>query len=173
MTVKHRNLYLYLTLVCFLGIIVIFIIDGYMGIHDTLSITAREYPQKIEADQWSQQARNGYIPTVNVEWGGKAAFRYEVDNHQFSSYTADITVSVWHSQAKVADLVAQPMSVASFERGQLEWVVDTAELLPKSALPAQGYQYTVIIKRGEIERKVIVDISPTPYTPTVVPAPPG
>ena len=172
MAVKHKNLYLYLALVCFLCIIVIFILDGYMGVHDTLFVTAREYPQKIEADQWSQ-AKYGYIPTSNVEWGGKVAFRYEVDNHQFSSYTADIAVSVWHSQTKVADLVTQPMSVASFEKGQLEWVVDTATLLPKNVLPEQGYQYTVIIKMGEVERKVIVDISPVPYSSTVVvPAPP-
>lgn len=163
MAVKHRNLFLYLALTCFVGIILIFILDGYMGVHDTLLVTAREYPEKIEADQWSQQAKYGYLPSSNVEWGGKAFFSYEVANHQFSDYTADIAVSVWHSQEKVRDLVAQPMSAASFDKGQLEWVVDTAALLPKNALPEQGYQYTVVIKRGEIERKVIVDISPIPY----------
>ena len=172
MVVKHKTLYFYFTLACFLGIILIFIFDGYMGVHDTLFVTAREFTQKIEADQWSQQAKFEYIPSANIEWGGKVAFRYEVENHQFSNYMTDIALTVWHSQEKVAALVTQPMSVASFNKGQLEWVVDTAALLPKNASPEQGYQYTVIVKMGETERKVVVDISPTVYVPApAMPAP--
>lgn len=172
MAVKHKNLFLYLTLACFLGIVIIFVFDGYMGVYDTLFFTAREYDQKIEADQWSQQVKFGYLPSTNVEWGGKVNFTYEVDNRVFSTYTADIEVTVWHNKEKVRDVVSQPISVASFDKGQLEWVVDTAELLPTDVPSEQGYQYTVVIKRAQIERKVIVDISPTPFPPKVaIPAP--
>jgi len=169
MATKRRNLFLYLTLACFFGLIAIFIVDGYMGIYDTVYVTAGEYEQEIEPDFWLRQ--DG-IWSAGVNWGEKAFFRYEVDNRQFSSYTTDVEVSVWHSQEKVRDLLSQQISVAAFDEGQLEWVVDTAELLPGDIPPEQGYQYSVIIKRGKIERKVIVPINPSPYLPKVVPAPP-
>ena len=158
----RRNLFLYLTLVCFFGLIAIFIVDGYMGIYDSLEITAREQPQTIEADDWLRQEKFG-VRGVGVNRDEMVSFTYEVDNRQFSSYTVDIEVSVWHSQQKVRDLISQQLSVAAFDKGQLEWTIDNTEILPKDILPEQGYQYTVIIKRGEIERKIIVSISQLTY----------
>jgi len=169
MAAKRRNLFLYLTLACFFGLIAIFIVDGYMGIYDTVYITAGEREEKIEPDFWLRQDR---VWSAGINWGEKAFFRYEVDNRQFSSYTADIAVSVWHSQEKVRDLLSQQISVAAFDKGQLEWVMDTAELLPGDIPPEQGYQYSVTIKRGEIERKIIVSINPLAYPPKALPAPP-
>ena len=169
MAVKRRNIFLYLTLACFLGLILVFIFDGYMGVYDTMVVTSGEYEQKIEPDQWQQKYRDF---STSVEWKGKAFFRYEVDNRQFSTYTADIGVSVWHSQEKVTDLLAQPLSVASFAKGQLEWVVDTAELVPADIPPEQGYEFTVVIKRGEIERRIITYIRPSAYPPKSIPVPP-
>ena len=92
-----------------------------------------------------------------------------MDNRKFSTYSADIELSVWHTNEKLRDLLSQPMSIAAFDKGQLEWVIDTTELLPGGA-PEQGYEFTVIIKRGEIEREGIVYMYPrTPvsiYPPT-------
>ncbi len=167
MATKRNILYLYLTLACFMGLIAIFIVDGYMGIYDNLFVTSGEREDEIGRDSrpWQQ--------SVAVEWGEKAFFRYEVDNRRFSSYTADIEVSVWHSQEKVRDLIAQPMSVASFDKGQLEWVLDTAELVPGDIPPEQGYEFTVVIKRGEIERRLITHVRPLRYPPEpIIPAPP-
>ncbi len=165
----RKSLYLYLTLACFLGLIAIFIVDGYLGVYDTIYITAGEREEKIEADFWLQ-AR--YPWSTGVNWEDKAFFRYEVDNRLFSSYTADIEVSVWRSQEKVHDLLSQPMSIAAFDKGELEWTMDTAELLPESIPPEQRYEYTVIIKRGEIERKIIVYMNYPAYPPKPVPVPP-
>ena len=83
MAVKHKTLYLYLALACFLGIILIFIFDGYMGVYDSLTITSGERPQKIEADQWARQEKYG--SSASVERGGKVNFTYEVDNRTFST----------------------------------------------------------------------------------------
>jgi len=94
-----------------------------------------------------------------------------VDNRQFSSYTADIEVSVWHSQEKVRDLISRPMSIAAFDKGQVEWVMDTAELLPDELSPEQAYEFSVIINRGQIERKIIVYINPRTYSSKPVPVP--
>ncbi|MFC2016840.1 hypothetical protein ACFLUD_00320 [Chloroflexota bacterium] len=171
MAAKRRNLFLYLTLACFFGLIAIFIVDGYLGIYDTLEITAGEQPQTIEPDEWLRQEKFG-VRGVSVNREEKAFFRYEVDNRRFSSYTVDVEVSVWHSQEKVRDLLAQQMQITAFDKRQLEWTMDTAELLPSTPAPEQRYEYTVIIKRGEIERRIIVYINDAAYLPKEVPAPP-
>jgi len=168
MATRRRNLFLYLALACFVGIIAIFVIDGYMGIYDNLFVTSgeREYEIGRDSRPWQE--------SVSVDWGEKLFFRYEVDNRQFSGYTADIEVSVWHSREKVADLIAQPMSVASFDKGQLEWILDTAELVPADIPPEQGYEFTMVIKRGEIERRLITHVRLLRYPPKLeIPAPPG
>ncbi len=159
MAAKRRYLFLYLTLACFLGLIAIFIVDGYMGIYDTLFVTTGEREEEIGRDSRPWQE------SVRVEWGGKAFFRYEVDNRRFSSYTADIEVSVWHSQEKVRDLTSQQISLAAFDKGQLEWVMDTAELVPAGVPAEQGYEFTLVIKMGEIERRLITPIRPSSWPP--------
>lgn len=168
MATKRRNLYLYLTLLCFFGLIAIFIVDGYMGVYDTVYVTAGEREQKIESDVW---LRENKFWSSGVNRGEKAFFRYEVDNRRFSGYTADIEASLWRSQEKVRDLISQPLAIDAFDKGQLEWVIDTAELVPSDAPPEQSYEYTVIIKREQLERDVILYINPAPYPLKVVPAP--
>ena len=156
MVTKRKNLYLYLTLACFVGLIAIFVVDGYLGVYDALYLPMGEREQKIEADQWQQWSEWGM---AEIGWGDKAFFRYEVDNRQFSTYTADIEASVWHSQEKVQDLVSQEISIPAFDKGQLEWSIDTTELLPEGvSLEGRPVEYTVIIKRGEIEQKVIFTV---------------
>ena len=170
MAVKHKNLFLYLTLACFLCLILIFIFDGYMGVYDTIVINTGEYEEEIEADEWIQRYRDF---STAVEWDGKAFFRYEVDNRWFSSYSADIEVSVWRDQEKVTALLAQPMSVASFDKEEVEWILDAAELVPADIPPEQGYDFTIVINRGEIERRFITHIRPEPYpSKVVIPKPP-
>ena len=178
----RRNLFLYLALACFVGLIAIFIVDGYLGVYDTVDITTGEQSWTVEADVWQRQYPT-YAPTriyedeepmppgeggkgfyiMGANRGEKISFRYEVDNRLFSTYKADIEVSVWHSQEKVRDLVSQRLSISAFDKGQLEWVIDNTELLPTDILPEQSYQYTVIIKRGEIERRIVVSINPLVY----------
>ena len=168
MTAKRRNLFLYLTLACFFCLIAIFIVDGYMGIYDNIYITAGEREQKIESEVWLREDK---FWSAGVNRGEKAFFRYEVDNRQFSSYTATIEVSVWRMQEKVLDVISQALIVAPFDKGQVEWAMDTNQLLPSDAPPEQSYEYTVKIKREQLERNVILYINPTPYPLKTVPAP--
>ncbi|MEE9399313.1 MAG: hypothetical protein V3V23_03500 [Dehalococcoidales bacterium] len=162
MATKQRNLFLYLTLACFFGLIAIFIVDGYMGIYDTVYVTAGEREQKIDSDVW--QRGDGFW-SAGVNRGEKVFFRYEVDNRQFSSYATDIEVSVWRMQEKLLDVVSQTFLVPSFDKGQVEWNIDTAEILPGNAPSEQRYEYTVIIKSEDIERNVILYINPIQYLP--------
>lgn len=154
---KLKNRYLYLALVCFLGIMAIFIVDGYMGIYDTVYITSGEQEQNIEADFW---LRDYNVGSVWTEGGQKVFFRYEVDNRLFSSYSAGIEVSLWSSKQKVLDLLSQQIEVASFSKEQVEFVVNTAELEQGSL--ERGVEYTILIKRGEVERSIILYLSPSP-----------
>ncbi|GAI22763.1 unnamed protein product, partial [marine sediment metagenome] len=85
---------------------------------------------------------------------------------------ADIEVSVWRMQEKLLDVLSQPIAVAPFDEGQLEWVIDTTELLPEDIPPEQSFEYTVLIKRGEIERKVILYINVPVYPSKPAPVPP-
>ena len=168
MATKPKNLFLYLTLACFFGLIAIFIVDGYMGIYDTIYITAGEWEDKIEPDFW---LREDNPRSTGVNRDEKVFFRYEVENHQFSSYAADVEVSVWQSQEKLHDLISQQILIAAFDKGQLEWVLDTTELVPSGVPAEQAYQYTVVIKRGEIERKIIMYVNPLAYPVKPVPVP--
>ena len=170
MATKRRNLYLYLTLACFLAIIAIFIVDGYMGIYDTIYITTGEREQKIEPDVWQ---RDDPYWSSGMTRGDRAFIRYEVDNRQFSRYEADIEVSIWRMQEKVSDVLSQHMALGAFSKGQIEWEIDPTELLPPDAPLEQGFDYTLKIKRGELERNIILYINPSP-SPVIktVPAPP-
>ncbi len=165
----RKQLFLYLTLACFFGLIAIFIVDGYLGIYDTIYVTAGEREEEIEPDFWRRQdlassaeVKNAYY--ISANWEEKIFLRYGIDNRRFSSYTADIEAAVWHSQEKIYDLVSQHIQIDAFDKEQLEWVLDTAEFLPGDTPEEQGYQFTLTIKRGQIERNIIVNINPDTYS---------
>lgn len=167
MATKSRGLFLYLTLACFFGLIAIFIVDGYMGVYDTVYLTTGEREQKIDADTW--RYGDNYL-SAGVNRGEKTFFRYEIDNRRFSSYSANIEVSVWRSQEKISDLGTYPVSIGAFDKQEITWAVDAAAILLPDALPEQSYEYTVSIKGAEIERNIILIINPTAY-PAIKPLP--
>jgi hypothetical protein len=169
MAAKRRNLYLYFTLICFFGIIAIFIFDGYMGIYDTIYITAEEREQRIESDVW--QRNDPYWSSTSITQGEKAFIRHEIDNRWFSRYEAEIEVSIWRMQEKVSDVLAQQVAIEAFGKAEIEWTIDSAELVPPDAQPEQRFDYTMTIKHGEFERNIILYINPSPYPIKPVPAP--
>ena len=71
-----------------------------------------------------------------------------------------------------AGVPSQAGLVVQFGEGQVEWVMDTGELLPGDTPPEQAYEYTVNIKMGDVERKVIVYINYPAYPSKAVPVPP-
>lgn len=147
----RRHLFLYLALVCFVGLIAIFIVDGYLGIYDTVYVTAGEYEQEIEPDQWLRYDR---IWSTGVSWGEKAFFHYEVDNRRFSTYSTTIKASVWKENEKITELLAEDKVVKPFDKATVAWTLDSKELESRGF--SQG-QYTVKIERDGVERKIIVD----------------
>jgi hypothetical protein len=173
MAAKQKTLYLCLTIACFVGLIAIFIVDGYMGVYDTVHVTAGEREQRVEADFWLRSAKwdNGAWNT-QANRGDKVFFRYEVDNRRFAAYSADIEAAVWSGPIKQRDLISRQISIDAFDKVELEWVVDTSGLRPSGLPPERSYQFSVIITRGEIERRIIVNVNPIGAPPRPVPLPP-
>ena len=157
---KRRLVYLYLSLICFIGFITVFFVDGYMGTYDTLYITGGAREQKIELHQWQRRDGNW---TGSVWWGQEARFRYEISNREFSPYSADIEVSLWHYEDMVRNLVSQQMLIARFDRATIEWAVDTLALEPEGPPPTTyPYTYFITIKSNGIERELKLYITEPP-----------
>jgi len=149
-----------LSLICFIGFIIVFFVDGYMGVYDTLYIIVGEREQKIELHQWQRRDGNW---TGSVWWGQEARFRYEISNREFSPYSADIEVSLWHYEDMVRSLVSQQMQIARFDRATIEWAVDTVALEPEGPPPATyPYTYLITIKSKGIERELKFYITEPP-----------
>ena len=156
MTAKNRsNLYLYLALVCFAGILAIFVVDGYLGIYDTAYVTAGEREQKIEAYSWQEPwvKEQGY--SIGTSWVETIFFKYEVDNRTFSTYDADVEASVWKSGAKVMQLLDESISVPPFKEVTLDWKLQAEDLEGAGIVAGESGEYTVRITLGELERKIV------------------
>lgn len=162
-----KNLYLYLAIACFLALLAIFVIDGYMGIYDTVKLTAGESTQTIEPDHWYRQR---YQPSTGALWGTRVFFTYKLENRRFSSYVTPIQASLWQEKEKVIDLFAADTEVATFGEVSVEWILDSSELEARGFNPGQ---YTVKIERVGVERSILVYFnSPNPPKPLPVrPAP--
>ena len=174
MATKRRNLFLYLAIACFVGIIAIFIVDGYLGIYDTVYVTTGEFEQEISPDFWQGQPRSRYAYPFHIgaRWGESVHFRYEIDNRRFPTYTTTVEASVWKSSEKVIDLFSQDISVSNFDKVTVNWTLSAQEL-EKADLGIGDY--TVKIKRGEVElgRGIVLGFySPEePGYPKLVPPP--
>ena len=159
MAVKHKNLYLYLTLVCFLGIILIFIFDGYMGVYDNLVIDNGQYKQTVTTDQWAQQERFGLIST-GMDRNGRLDFTYTVENHRFSRYSESLEVYVLYNREKIADLSNGLLSIAPFSKSEGGWAFNAADIVPADYPVDQNFNVNVVIKRGDITREIFVSVNP-------------
>ncbi len=162
----RKNLFLYLALACFLALIAIFVADGYMGIYDTMYVTAGEQQQVIEPDFWLPQYSSEYPYYVSAQWGQRVFFRYEIDNRRFSSYSTVVGASVWQENEKLIDLFSEAKSIEPFDKVSVEWTLSTEDL--RQPVVGASNQYTVKISYGEVERRMVVDF----YYPQEYPVPP-
>jgi hypothetical protein len=172
-TKNKSNLYLYLALVCFVGILVIFVVDGYLGVYDTIYMTVQEHEQVIEPDYWQQPwvkgGNEGY--SVGVSWGESIPFRYEIDNRSFSTYSANVEVSIWKSGQQIILLLdKKEVSIKPFKKMTVDWALQSDDL--ERSNYGTG-EYTVRIVRGETERRIIMSYYPqVPGNPVKLPPPP-
>lgn len=158
MTIKSRK-NLYLAIACFIGIIAIFVIDGYLGIYDTIYITAGEEERTVGPEYWLAQhpgAPEAYYYIV-ADWSEKVFFRYELANRRFSSYSTSIQASVWKENEKVLDLFpSEDKLIKPFDKAMVEWTLDPQKL-QSDGFYGKPTEYTVKIERNGAEWRIIVN----------------
>jgi len=147
---QKRNLYLYGVLLCFIGIIIIFFVDGYLGIYDTVCVKSMEQEQKFEFE-----IEQDWKPYIFTRWGDKVSFRYEIDNRSFFSYSALVEVSLWQSEKQVMEIFRESISIRPFDKKILSWTLDTAKMEQPLG---RDVNYTLKIKGGKTEREFIMQI---------------
>ena len=156
---SKRSLYLYLAIACFIGIIAIFIVDGYLGIYDTIYMTTGEQEMIVEPEYWQSRypgARKAYY-YMGANWGDKVFFRYELNNRRFSSYSASIGASVWKENEKVLDLfLSEDKLIKPFDKAMVKWTLDPQKL-QSDGFYGKPTEYTVKIERNGVEWRIIVD----------------
>jgi hypothetical protein len=157
MAAKPKNLYLYLAAACFIGIILIFVFDGYMGLYDTLSVNTGEQPQTIAPEQWSESEENNNPVSLWPFSGGNLTFSYEVANRRFSAYLAEISISVWKNHVKVADILSTDVNISAFKNETVTWVIDPLVIM--AGITVKDNQFTLEITNGSIKRSIIVHYS--------------
>jgi hypothetical protein len=152
---SKRKPYLYLAIVCFIGIVAIFVIDGYLGIYDTIYITVDEQEMTVEPDYW---LLHGYgapeVYYMGADWGDRIFFQYELDNRRFSSYSTSIQGSLWKESVKILDLFSRDALIEPFDKSIVEWTLDSERL------QSQGFevgQYTLRMGYEGVERRIIVN----------------
>jgi hypothetical protein len=156
-----KNLYLYLALVCFAGILAILVVDGYLGVYDTLYITFGEREQKIEAYSWQEPwVREQGYGIGGTSWGEPVYFKYTIDNRTFSTYGGDVEASVWKSGEKIKQLLDESISVSSFKEATVSWRLQAEDLGGGAPGTGEYREYTVRVKFGEVERKIILSYYP-------------
>jgi len=140
-----------------------------MGIYDTVKVTSGEQEYEVDPEVWLQQDR---YRSHNAGWGEIVFFNYEVANRRLSTYEAEVNVSVWHSQQKIADVLSQPLLITALGEESVQWSIDTSTFLPEEIPQDQRYDFTVLIQRGEVERRIILNVNAPYYPPkpVVVPA---
>ncbi len=168
---RKNYLYLGLALACFLGIILIFVFDGYVGVYDSLVMDNGVFEQRVEGDQWDTEMF-GYLASVSTD-GSDIEFTYTVANHRFSAYEAPVAVTLWYDQDKIADLATATISTGAFASAELTWSIAAAEILPEGFPKDERYNTVMVITRGEIERRVRVYIEPSLIKEIIIPPPPG
>jgi hypothetical protein len=154
---KQKILYLILAIACFIGIILIFVFDGYMGLYDSLTATSGEQTQTITYEQWSDETRFG-MSYVYPSGADNLFYSYQVDNRRFSKYQADVRVSVWKNQVKVKDVLTQGITVNAFGKETVNWDISSQDFA--SGNSSLESQYTLQIERGDVVRKIIIYVPP-------------
>lgn len=153
---QPKNLYLGLTIAFFLALIAIFVFDGYMGLYDTVTVTAQERENTIEPDQW---LREDYSYYTWVEEGETLYFHYELENRRFSRYETEVEAAVWFGESKQEVLLAESVSLDAFDKEEFSWSVDPAALRPTETSADYDFEFSVIITRDEVELRTVVHAS--------------
>lgn len=157
MTEKGKILYLILAVACFLGIILIFVFDGYIGVYRTLDVDNGQYVQTIGAEQW-EKAEDRYLLGFSVEEGQTLQFTYRVENRRFSGNDYPLTV-YYVNQGETIDLVDTELNISAFGSKEVVWTLDTSNLIPADYPTDRQLILTMTIKAGDNQNDMSIYIN--------------
>jgi hypothetical protein len=135
MSLRQRNIYLYLTVAFFLALIAIFVFDGYMGIYDNITITTAEREDTVEPEFWLRGDNQDIYYYTWAEEGQTVNFHYKLENRCLRNYVAEVEVAVWLSESKQNTLVSDALVVRSFDSAEWDWSLATAALFAPPTSP--------------------------------------
>ncbi len=167
-----KNLYLYLALACFLGIVLIFFFDGYVGVYDSLKADNGTYIQEVSAEQWQSTDRYAGPFSMSIDASGSLAFTYRVDNRRFTGYSAPVTVTLTDGTGQTTEVTRQTLTAGAFRSGEVSWTLRSADLPPVGATNGT-VMVELTIQRGSVTRSLSLYVNRTSGILKGVPVPEG
>jgi len=156
----HRNLYLFLALACLLGIVLVFVFDGYMGVRDSVWVTGVDGERSVGDDLGRGGEHQYYSLEVEVPADGEINIRYELENRCFRGYTEDVRAIIRHENMTVAELTSGVVSLSPLAAEGFLWTVDVDEYAPAEWGVNRYYSLMLIIYRGGTDINVSLSLIP-------------
>lgn len=168
-----RMLYLYLALACFLGIVLIFLFDGYLGVYDSVKADNGSYLQEVPVEQWQNPDRFGPSFSMGLDQTGYLNFTYKIENRRFTSYTENVVVTATDTGGETTVLVSGDVTAGAFGSAEVSWTMRGQDYVPASAPQNTAYNVHLTITRGSVTRELSIFINRSPIVQKVIPAPTG
>src|SRR3972149_3696929 len=143
-----RNVYLYLALACFLGIVLIFLFDGYLGVYDSLKADNGNYVQEIPTEQWQNPGRFGPSFSMGIDEAGYLNFTYRVDNRRFTGYSEPVVVTATDTAGATTELLRENLTAGAFGQGEVTWTIRGSDVVPAGAAPTLTFHVRLTIQPG-------------------------
>jgi hypothetical protein len=153
-----RNLYLYLALACFLGIVLIFLFDGYLGVYDSLKADGNRGLQEIPAEQWLDPGRDGAM-FMNIDQEGYLDFTYTISNRRFIGFSEEVRVTVVDGTGVPLQLADEVLTAGAFGNGEITWTLDAGQLQPPGTTSEGGYSVDLFIRRDNVTRQITLYVN--------------
>ena len=167
-----KNLYLYLALVCFLGIVLIFFFDGYVGVYDSLKADNGTYVQEISAEQWQNPERYGPTYSLGLDQNGYLAFTYRLENRRFGSLSDAVRVTVYDPTAgNVTEILINTLKIGMFGQGMVSWTLNGSDFVPEGTGVGVLPNLRMVIERGTVTREIAIYLNRNADAPKAIPAP--
>lgn len=117
---RKKNLSLFVSIFCIIGILSIFFFDAYLGIYDSLSYTDGEHTRELIGER--------YVRNIYTNHGNKLHFEYEITNNNFKDHETHVVVTVFISGDEILILHSSVITVESFDSVTVGWILDSSQL---------------------------------------------
>ncbi len=166
-----KNLYLYLALACFLGIVLIFFFDGYLGVYDSLKADNGSYTQEVPTEQWQNPDRYGGPFSMTIDENGYLDFSYSVDNRRFVRTDGEVTVTLTDSAGATRELLQEGFDIGAFSHRDATWTLKGTDVVPAGAAPTTAFNVHLTIQFDSVTREIVIYVNRNGSIPKAVPVP--